>query len=267
MLVRSWNLFHGNVVPPERRGFLEEMIRFVVADEPDVVCLQELPLWSLRRLAGWSGMEVAPAPAAPARLGPLPSSAELGRVLTELHHGLFRSTFTGQANAILVAPRLRLLAHERIVLNARRFRDAQARALRLGPVARLAWPKERRVCQAVRLGLGGGRTLVVANLHATSFAADPRLADAEVIRAATFAEAVAAPAEPLVLAGDYNVRDGTSQALPELARWGFAGGGHGVDHILARGASAGAVTRWPEARRRLDGRLLSDHAPLEVTIA
>ncbi len=50
MLIRSWNLFHGNTTPPGRHAYLEEMVHLVTVDGPDVVCLQELPVWSLRRL-------------------------------------------------------------------------------------------------------------------------------------------------------------------------------------------------------------------------
>src|SRR3954451_21104695 len=107
------------------------MVRLVTADEPDVVLLQELPVWALSRLEAWSGVRAVGDVAQPPRLGPLPSTAELGRVLTETHHGVLRSTFSGQANAILVAPRLAVLAHERIVLNAWRVRRAQGRVLRL----------------------------------------------------------------------------------------------------------------------------------------
>ena len=57
MLVRSWNLFHGNTAaarPPQPTS--SEMVRLAAADEPDVLCLQEVPLWALSRLARWSGM-------------------------------------------------------------------------------------------------------------------------------------------------------------------------------------------------------------------
>lgn len=266
LLLRSWNLFHGNAVPPERRAFLRDMVRLGTADGPDVLLLQEVPVWALSELAAWSGMQAVGEVAQPPRVGPFPSTAAIGKLLTEIHHGVLRSAFSGQANAILVAPRLRVEARDRIVLNPGRFRAAQARLLGLGPVARLAWSRERRICQAVRLRRDDGSSLVVANLHATSFGADPRLADAELIRAATFLEAVAAPAEPCVLAGDFNVRAATSRALPELRSWGFAGGGAGVDHVYARGPALGPVVRWDDGRRRVGGRLLSDHAPLEVTI-
>src|SRR5438309_10676692 len=56
LLVRTWNLFHGNTLPPGRRAFLEEMVRLASTDRPDVLCLQELPLWAHGKLAGWSAM-------------------------------------------------------------------------------------------------------------------------------------------------------------------------------------------------------------------
>ncbi|MGZ4355142.1 MAG: endonuclease/exonuclease/phosphatase family protein, partial [Gaiellaceae bacterium] len=102
-------------------------------------------------------------------------------------------------------------------------------------------------------------------LHATGFAADRRLAAAELVRAATFVEALAGPDELCVLAGDFNLR-ASERVFAELAEWGFAGGGPGIDHVLVGGAAAGPQQVWPDERRRLDGRLLSDHAPVEVTI-
>jgi endonuclease/exonuclease/phosphatase family metal-dependent hydrolase len=268
LLVRTWNVFHGNAKPPERRAYLEEMVRLATADRPDVLCLQEVPVWALERLAGWSGMTAVGAVAARPTIGPLPSTPELGRKLTALDHGRFRSAFSGQANAVLVGGALRVLDERRIVLNSRRFRAAQARWLGLGIIARLAWAKERRVCQAVRVATGEG-TLVVGNLHATSYPADRRLADAELLRAAWFADALAAPGEPIVLCGDFNVEGHLSRTLRDLAgpEWGFsAAAGEGIDHVLVRGAEAGPAERWPPARRRLDGRLLSDHAPVEVRV-
>ena len=40
-----------------------------------------------------------------------------------------------------------------------------------------------------------------------------------------------------------------------------------LDQVLVRGAKAGPVEVWPVERRRVDGRLLSDHAPVEVEVA
>jgi endonuclease/exonuclease/phosphatase family metal-dependent hydrolase len=268
LVVRTWNLFHGNAQPPERTAFLEEMVRLAAADRPDVLCLQEVPVWALDRLAGWSGMSVAGAVAARPTIGPLPSTAEIGRVLTSLDHGLLRSAFAGQANAILVGEGLRIRDERSVVLNPRRFRRAQARWLGLDLVSRLAWAKERRVCQAVRVAREDGTTLVVGNLHATSYDADQRLPDAELLRAAWFLDAVAIPGEPLVLAGDFNITAACSRTLADLAgpEWGFPAAGAGIDHVLVRGAEAGPEETWPRERRRVDGHLLSDHAPVEVRL-
>lgn len=268
LLVRSWNLFHGNVVPPERTARLEEMVRLATADAPDVVLLQEVPAWALGRLDDWTGMAAVGDVAARPSLGPLPSTAEVGRALTSLNHGLLRSAFSGQANAILVRPPLRVLDTHRIVLNARRFRRVQRRWLGLGLAPAIAWANERRVCQAARIRLPDATTLLVANLHATSYRPDERLADAELLRAATFADALAAPAEPIVLGGDFNVTAARSWTLAELSgrEWGFSSPGPGIDQILVRGAPATAPERWPPERRRVDGRLFSDHAPVEVRL-
>jgi endonuclease/exonuclease/phosphatase family metal-dependent hydrolase len=95
MLVRTWNLFHGNAEPPERRAFLRQMIELVTRDRPDVVCLQELPVWALRRLEAWSGMHAS---SAVARRPLLPFGS---RAVTALHHGWLRSWLTGEADAIL----------------------------------------------------------------------------------------------------------------------------------------------------------------------
>jgi endonuclease/exonuclease/phosphatase family metal-dependent hydrolase len=266
VLVRTWNLFHGNTKPPQRRAFLAEMVRLATADDPDVVCLQELPVWSFSHLEAWSGMRAAADVAA----RPLLGSAELGRLITDLNHGLLRSLVTGQGNAILVARRHRVREHETIVLNPRSFRRAQARWLGLPWTTRLAWESERRICQAVRVERENGETLLVANLHATSYPADQRLADAELLRAAAFADGLARAAEPVVLAGDFNISRARSRTLRDLdqAEWGLTGAtAHGIDHVLVRGARAEPAVPWPEERRRLDGRLLSDHAPVDRIVA
>ena len=261
MLIRSWNLFHGNTVPPQREAFLDEMIRLATADEPDVVCLQEVPAWSLGR---FTAGDVAARPS----VGPVPIPAELGRRLTEPNHGLLRSAFAGQGNAMQVSPRLRVLAHETLTLNARRFRGAQSRALQLGLVARLGWGKERRIVQGLRLLEPGGRTLFVTNMHCTSYPADERLADAELLRAAWFAVSTAAPEDVVVLAGDFNVRAARSRTLADLTgpEWGFSEPGPGIDHILVRGANVSPLRRWPDDQRTHAGRLLSDHAPVELDL-
>jgi endonuclease/exonuclease/phosphatase family metal-dependent hydrolase len=95
MLVRTWNLFHGNASPPERKAYLRRMIELVTGDGPDVVCLQELPVWALRDLERWSGMHAVSAVAR------RPMLSVGARAVTDLHHGLLRSAVTGEADAIL----------------------------------------------------------------------------------------------------------------------------------------------------------------------
>jgi endonuclease/exonuclease/phosphatase family metal-dependent hydrolase len=227
-------------------------------------------VWALGKLDDWSGMTAVSEIAQRPRLGPVPSTAEIGRRITNLNHGLLRSAFTGQANAILVRPGLRVVEQRHIVLNPRRFRDAQARLLGLGPVARLAWANERRVCQAVRVS-GEAGTFVAANLHATSYPPDRDVPDAELYRAAVFVDGFAQPDEPVLFAGDFNISVRFSRTLEELTgpEWGFSGPTPtGIDHVLVRGLKTGAPVRWPDVRRRArDGRLLSDHAPVEVEVA
>ena len=246
------------------------MIRLATADRPGLVCLQELPVWALDRIGSWSDMLSVGAVAERPALGPLPSIPEVGRRLTELHHGLFRSLFTGQANAVLVARELHILDREQLVLNPLRFRRRETRRLGLGLVARLAWGSERRLCQAVRVRREGGCTLLVGNLHATSYPPDRRLASAELLRAATFLDGLARKNEPVLFCGDFNVGVHSSPILLELTKpeWGFSSPGAGIDHVLVRGLPIEKPVRpWPEERRRLDGVLLSDHAPVEVTVA
>jgi endonuclease/exonuclease/phosphatase family metal-dependent hydrolase len=267
LLIRTWNLFHGNAVPPDAASYLEEAVRLATADTPDVLCLQEVPAWGLARLGEWSGMAVYGEIAAPPRLGPFPSTAKLGHRLTRLNHGFLRSAFSGQANAILLGPSLTGLQTHALHLNSRRFRKAQERMLGLDAVTRLAWARERRVCQVVRARAADGRRFVIANLHATGLP-DDRLPDAEILRSASLADGLARPGEVCVLAGDFNVRPERSRTLADLKapKWGFSRASPNLDQVLVRGARSGSPVVWPIERRRVGGRLLSDHAPVEVEI-
>jgi endonuclease/exonuclease/phosphatase family metal-dependent hydrolase len=259
VLVRSWNVFHGNAVPPRRKAYLDRMIALATADAPDVLCLQEVPAWAL---ALFTIGDVAARPT----FGPVPIPALVGKRLTRAHSGFLRSAFAGQGNAIELAPHLRVLAHHVETLNTAPFRHNQARALGLDVITRLAWAKERRIVQVVRLA-DGERTFLVANLHCTSLRSDPRVADAELRRAAEFALARAAPADVVVLAGDFNARAGSSHTLRHLTSdGGFTPAGPGIDHVLVRGGEASALEVWPQDRRVDGGVMLSDHAPVEIRV-
>jgi endonuclease/exonuclease/phosphatase family metal-dependent hydrolase len=258
VLVRSWNLFHGNTVPAGRHAYLDEMVSLATADDPDVLCVQEVPAWALTR---FTAGDLAAAPS----LGPLPIPAAIGRALTAPNHGLFRSLFAGQGNAIQISPRLRVLRHDVETLNTRAFRAAQSSALGLDLVMRLAWAKERRVVQAVRLAHDDGRTFVIANAHCTS-SRDSRVPAAELQRVARFALELAQPDDVVVLAGDFNVA-GAAPVYEQLTElWGFSPPGPWIDHVLVRGADASELRVWDADRRKRGTVLLSDHAPVEREI-
>ena len=238
LVVRTWNLFHGNTVPPGRRAYLREMVELVTADRPAVVCLQEVPVWALAHLQGWSGgMTSTGIVAAPPRLG----SAMLGRLLTELHHGLLRSALTGQANAILV---------DRPV-DGRRV-DAAVTGERTLTVSSAG---ERRVCQAVTVD-----GLVVVNFHVTGGVP----ADEQFARVVEFAEPLG---DQVVIAGDANLRPGSGTAYERLRALGFSAPlPDSIDQIVVRGVDATPPRRWPDEDRRYGTRLLSDHAPVELVV-
>jgi hypothetical protein len=232
------------------------MVELAAADRPDVLVLQEVPAWALDELGRWSGMSAVGDVAQPPRFGPVPITAGLGRRLTDLNPGRLRSAFSGQGNAILLGDGQRVVEHEVVTLNPASFRRAQARRLGLDLVTRLAWGKERRVCQVVRLSDG----LVVANLHATGSLGDPRVPAAELSRAVPLIESLAHAADTVVIAGDFN-------AL--AAHWvldGYSEPGPGIDHIAVRGVLPSAIRVWPDERRLVAGMLLSDHPPIELEL-
>jgi endonuclease/exonuclease/phosphatase family metal-dependent hydrolase len=255
LLVRTWNVFHGRAVPDRGDEHLERMVRVVCEGGPHIVCLQELPVWACRRLAEWSGMQAFATVTMPALGGPA------ARRLTQLDPRRMRSALTGQANAVLIGRGLGIAeGPAELVLNPRQVRRTAALP---GPVRR-HWARNRRVAQILRVETPQ-RSLVVVNVHLTG-SRDSRPADLELLRAATYAEGFAAPGEPIVVAGDLNLTTASSETLPELASWGFSRGGEGIDHILARGLELSSPpVRWTAGRRALhDGRLLSDHAPVEA---
>lgn len=237
LLVRTWNLYHGRTHPQSDTLHLERMIRLVTADAPDVVALQEVPLWAVDDLENWSGMSAVWAMTMPALLGPL------ARRVTEIDPVRFRSSLTGQANALLVNPHFDAGRHRRVVLNPGLSRKDWL--LRGG---------QRRVCHALEVK-ARGEQVVLANLHASNHP-DHRLAAEEIERAGAFL----GTADRCVLFGDFNV---DRYPVP-----GFSEPIDGIDQILVRGfALERGPEPWAEERRRVDGSVLSDHAPVEAVIA
>ena len=260
--MRSWNLFHGNTSPPGRRAYLREMLDLVTADNPSIVCLQEVPAWAVGNIGGWVGMN--------ALCDRTRRGKPLGRYVTSLHAGFFRSSFNGQANAILVPRDWTVRTHKTITLNTNPFVEEEGRKLGLDPKVVRRWERERRICQVVKLERPDRKRLLVANVHASSHPRDPRLADAELRRATNFADRQSEVEEVVVFAGDFNVTQAQSQTITSLleappeSRWSEAG--PKIDHVLIRGAKTSKVRVWPDDERRYDGKLLSDHAPVEVEI-
>jgi endonuclease/exonuclease/phosphatase family metal-dependent hydrolase len=199
------------------------MVELATADRPHVVCLQELPLWSLRLLDDWSGMRAC---TAVARRTVVPRP--IGRLLQHADPLRFRSGVTGQGNAILLDRSLGVHEHR-----VRRISDRG---------------RERRVCHAVRLD-----GLVIGNVHATNDFRNPEVPREELRRAYELVDELVTGAEARVLAGDFNLRD------PELP-------GPNIDHIVVAGAAHGPLVVWERERRVHNGAVLSDHAPVEVTI-
>jgi endonuclease/exonuclease/phosphatase family metal-dependent hydrolase len=177
VLIRSWNVFHGRTSPPGQDVQLREMVELISEDAPDVVCLQELPLWALSRLDDWSGMTVV---SAVAKRSPVPRW--LGRLLQRRDPKRFRSGVTGQANAILLTPSLDVLERRTVRISER--------------------GRERRVCHAVRLD-----GLVIGNVHASNEFKRPEVPRGELKRAHELVESLASAGEGRVLAGDFNLRD------------------------------------------------------------
>lgn len=228
MLVRTWNLFHGNTLPPRRRAFLQEMLELVTADAPGVVCLQEIPVWALQHLESWSGMQSVGAVAREPRVG----SARLGKWITELHHCRLRSAVTGEADAILVAPHFAVSHVRELVVSTSGI---------------------RRLMHGLRLDGG----VFVANFHTTG--------DDQFRLVADIVEDQAG--EEAIVAGDANLRPGDGRTYGLLRGRGFSEPLAGsIDQILVRGLPSTPPVAWPEDRRRIGGRLLSDHAPVELSV-
>jgi endonuclease/exonuclease/phosphatase family metal-dependent hydrolase len=262
MVVRSWNVFHGNTFPPGRRAYLREMVELITADRPAVVCLQEVPVWALARVGEWAQMNA---------IGDRTRRGyPFGRRVTSVHTGFFRSSFNGQGNVILVPREWTVREHKTITLNTNPFCEEEGRRLALDPKLTRRWERERRICQVVKAERADRQRLLVANVHATGHPHDTRLADSELRRAANFVDRQSEVEEVVIFAGDFNVTQEQSRTIaalleaPPESRW--SAGGPKIDHVLVRGAKTSAVRAWPDDDRRYDGKLLSDHAPVEVDL-
>jgi endonuclease/exonuclease/phosphatase family metal-dependent hydrolase len=217
MRVLTWNLFHGRAVQPRRRDLFDDFASAIDGWDWDVALLQEvLPAWPARLGAATS----ASARSVRTSRNWIPPLRWVGARMPELV-----KSWSGGCNAILV--------------RGEGIAEHRAQHLRRRP--------ERRVVHAVRLANG----IWVANVHAQ--VRPELLARSDTARAATTALAWAGDA-PLVLGGDFNLRDPAAAGLRDA-------GGNWVDHVLVRGMQ-------PQGTRELPDRGgLSDHKPVIVEVA
>jgi endonuclease/exonuclease/phosphatase family metal-dependent hydrolase len=247
-------------------------VRLASADQPDVLFLQEVPVWGLSKLGEWSGMSAFVAPAARPKIGPLAKYKRIGRPVSlraspnSRTGQLLRLGIVGDANVTLLSTRLRVVDRRVSHLNPTSLRRRHSRACGLGWADRLKWAKERRVCLSLVVELERGDRAVVSNLHTTAY--PERVAELELERAAAMSDELALPDDIQILAGDFNVYADSSKVLSDLttAR-NFSSAGPSIDHILVRGIASGIPETWSDERRRVDGRLLSDHAPVDLRLA
>jgi endonuclease/exonuclease/phosphatase family metal-dependent hydrolase len=258
LLVRSWNIAHGRDVPAgpgyahAHRKLLAEMAELMVQDKPDIVLLQEVPVWAGELLRERTGMGLTLAHSYGAHVPflhlplPLAAGAWLGRALPDL----VRSQFEGQAQALLYGPDLILVSARRVPLNPRTPLRGEPR------IAQLVRLRHRR----------DGHELVVGNVHA-----DWR-GSAEQLEIAGWAMEQFAKGAPMLLGGDLNADLGSPAVRRLIARgWREESGEVGIDHILVRGLELewGATPWLPERRDlRVNGHLLrlSDHDPVDAVV-
>ena len=261
LLVRSWNIAHGRDIPPRerdgyghvRRKHLGRMAELMARDRPDLVLLQEVPVWAGPLLHEHSRMGYTLAPCYGAHVPfvhlplPLAVGAAVGRALPDV----VRSQVEGQANAVLYSDELLLVSARRAQLNDRhRLRG------------------EPRIAQLVRLRhRASGRELALANVHV-----DHGDSERQVERAGYLLERFARGA-PMLIGGDLNAGPRSRAVRSLVARgWVEDSGEVTIDHIFVRGLELElAPARWlPEWRDlALDGRRLrlSDHDPVDAVVA
>ncbi len=209
---------HGRAVPDAGRDLFDEFAAALDQWSWDVALLQEVPPWWPAQLA--TRLHAEQRTVLTSRNGLL----ALRRAIATRAPDLIKSN-GGGANAILAR-------EDRIVA------DAALRLCRL---------PERRWVHGAQLACG----VWVANLHATAH--DTAAAQRDLSTAAAASRSWAREARmPLILGGDFNLREVTAPGLRTVAS-------RDVDHVLI--GEGAEVVQAPE---RLERGTLSDHVPLVV---
>ena len=232
---------------------LAEMCAVIVEDDPDIVLLQEVPIWAGPLLREHTGMGVTLADAYGAHVPflhvplPLAAGAALGRALPDL----VRTQFEGQGQALLYGPDLLLVSTRRVLLNEQRWLRGEPR------IAQLVRLRHRKL----------GVELAVGNVHA-----DPRGAPAQLEKAGFVLERFARGA-PMILGGDLNAGMHSAGLRSLVGRGWVEDAARGRDRPPARprrrARVAGDALAPPAPRLRLNGSLplrLSDHDPVDAVV-
>jgi endonuclease/exonuclease/phosphatase family metal-dependent hydrolase len=275
LIVLSWNVFHGRDCPPDpalrefrrvrsrlfrttvhddthvqvNRTLFEEFAGVLAATRWDVCLLQECPPRWADRLADECQASAFGALTSRNWLAPVRGA------VAERNPDIMGS-WEGGSNLTLVRPPWRIAEAASVLLNPLRERRL----------------RERRRVALTRL-VHGEREVCVGNLHLS--AGVPDQAAREARRAAEIALDFARGA-PVVLAGDFNVRPGSTVLFDDLCEAASLCGttrADALDHILARGLEPlDPPAPWTAERHEIEvltglehRRLrLSDHAPVEA---
>ena len=242
-------------------------MRLASADRPDVLCLQEVPVWALDELDDWSGHDGRRRVAQRPTSGRSPRPPRSDAIVTELDHGLLRSAFTGQANAILLGPRaaggVPARDPEPVPLSTRAGPPSRARSRSSGSRGQGA-----PCLQAVRVRAATRRSSSATStrpVHPTSASPTPSSCAQPCSSTGWHSRT-----SRFFSAGTSTSAHVTRGCSPDLtaAEWGFSGPTPtGIDHVLVRGLDGRRDCAGRVERRLYDGRLLSDHAPVEREVA
>ena len=235
LLVRTWNLFHGNAVPP-RAACLPRGDGRACDRRRARTCS------ACRRSRLWALRSSAPGAACSRSAQSRAAAARERRARKADHRSAPRPAAVGASPA-------------------RRTRSSSRRscASRDSDVDRESSAARASAASCQRLRLDGG--VFVANLHVR------RAADEQFLRVARRSSKSSQSRTRAILVRRHERAPGRGRPTASCA----SGASRSRAPAASTRSSSAACRRrrrssWPEERRRSDGRLLSDHAPVELTV-